>query len=295
MMKKRIFVIALFFSLPVFSTILWHQITGGFCVSKILIARELATSPRSTFGALPENFEAPWTYLGKGRQTYVFLSSDGKYVIKFFRIHLTSRGVASHFDALRGSSLRKEPKKLGDWIESTFLAIDASPKKSGIVYFQPYGAKPSPLPSLTLVDALGRSYLLDGRNTSFLIQKKATLFKEVLDQCIRDKNSEKLGQCIAQYLLLQKRLLENGVMNKDPCPFRNTGVSENGEVFDLDVGRYTKHFDQKEWKALFDRLRHSLNRYVKKHWASCDDDRVLDAILKDPSSSKEKQIDAKVS
>src|SRR5271156_5010255 len=70
---------------------LYFRLTGGFTIANI--SSDFSFQPQWEVRPLLEGEQAefdkatsqPFYYLGKGCQSYVFASQDGKYVIKFFK------------------------------------------------------------------------------------------------------------------------------------------------------------------------------------------------------------------
>jgi hypothetical protein len=101
-----------------------------------------------------------FTFLGKGNQSFAFVSEDEKYVLKIPR---------------RPFRLTRAPRKLPeDLCTSCKLSYDHLRKETGLVYVHLNPSSKWPLIHVT--DALGFSHSIDPSRFRFFLQRKATPF-----------------------------------------------------------------------------------------------------------------------
>ena len=103
--KKRIFVFLLFFLAVVGIIKIHYYLTKGFRIQKVIYQHPMQEDQRENQDV--SYFQMPYHYVGKGRQVYVFASSDEKYVIKLIRDHKYRMPLwvkyLSHFHLLTAS------------------------------------------------------------------------------------------------------------------------------------------------------------------------------------------------
>jgi hypothetical protein len=203
------------------------RLTQGFRIAKLQLDfpfhPEWEIPPNSAFH---EILQQNYTYLSKGAQSYVFESSDGRYVVKLFRF--------DHDDL---------EDKVTFLFNACKLAYDHLPEETGLLYIH-LNATPMGLPMLHCKDAVGRSYQFDLNQTRFVLQRKAQNFRKTLQ--------ESLGEPVA----MQKRLDEfiellyartdKWILNTDPNLSRNFGFLEDRAIeFDFGNYRYVYGLDKR--------------------------------------------------
>lgn len=185
---------------------------------------------------MDEILSHPFSYMAKGKQSYVFLSEDKKMVLKLFRFDACRVPFGQIFVRNMRKWLGMRPKHflpLEVEIEKNFtsckLAYTLAAKQTGLIFVH-LNPKECGLPLLTLRDRLGRSHKIDPAKYRFIIQKKIEPF---LDTFARNQ----LDTCIASYTTLLNELAEAGLVNLDPKIGRNFGFLE-GRAVQIDVGNF---------------------------------------------------------
>jgi len=201
-------------------------------------------------------FSAPFTYFSKGKQSYVFLSQDQKYVLKLFR-----------FDTCRMPLGQKTVRMISEWfglpvkeIKRTFeadavktflscyLSYTVAKDQTGVVfvYLNPQKGK---FPDFIVKDRMGISYKVDAGRYRFVVQRKADPFLKTLE-CA--ENREPL---IDSYRTLLEELQSLGLSNEDPKLSDNFGVLD-GKVVAVDIGNFIpmKVYPKGEVNRFKDRL-----------------------------------------
>lgn len=221
-MKKRIFQailsLACGFSLSFGGlTLLAYQIVDHFRPAKIY--HELEEKRAAT---LPKCIDQPYYYLGKGSQSYVFVSEDGKYVLKFFRMN-----------RYRGP---KKEQKLQDLLTSCRIASQTLSQETALVYLhleKSYNLKKKVL----IHDALFRPYVIDLDETAFLIQKRATPIYAYLKELINNHQTEEVCKALADLKKILKSRFRKQIADHDPVIEKNAGFL-NGRAIFIDTGQF---------------------------------------------------------
>lgn len=202
----------------------------------------------------------PFTYLGKGRQSFVFLSKDEKYVLKFVRQDRLKLPIfyKNSFTS-NGAAFEKEEKR-DRWKKSYFIAYKKAKDLTGIVSMQLGDNRIKK--EVVLIDLLGRSHLVPLENTAFILQKKVTLLEDLLIALRKKGEYTEVYKLFDSYLECLSTRLDQGIVNKTRRSIMNMGVCNN-TVIEFDVGewdydsslnspisynrevdRFTKHFEK---------------------------------------------------
>jgi len=138
--------------------------TDGFSVRRINATPPLPFSNHGNTLLTEEILKQPFHYLARGGQSFVFVSEDQKYVIKFFK------NSPNAFVPLKKYHTKKINKLIRD-IEGYLLAFERIPEESGLIFLKLDTEKAFDQ-TVTLVDKLGIQHQLPLQKTLFAIQKK---------------------------------------------------------------------------------------------------------------------------
>jgi hypothetical protein len=196
--------------------------------------------------------DQPYAYLGKGAQSYVFASLDGRYVVKLFRSDSEEKIIAL-FNACK-------------------MAYDCLKEETGLVYLH-LNPTSQRLPILTCQDPLGRGIKLPLDRYRFAIQKRAKPFRETLEAAMGDPALMKAR--IDQFVALLVSRTEKGIFNTDPSLSRNFGFLDDRAV-EIDFGNYHETASYSEFTEI-KRYTHRLHRWLARtapEWADYLDRQV---------------------
>lgn len=202
---KRLFVIIL---LAVAAFWYYGKCVDGFYESSI----HLKTWPKERYGQLqclfsPEEVQKvlsqPFTYLGKGRQFFVFASQDGKYVLKFVKCQ-----------RIKGPNRQERVDAI---FASCALAATELRDNTGVVFVH-LNSDSEVKSDVLLIDKIGMKHTIAIDEVPFVLQRRAIPVKEVA------MTEERLAQLID----LIKRDAAHHVYDKD------SGLIERNNVGFLD-------------------------------------------------------------
>jgi len=194
--------------------------------------------------SLSKALEQEYHYLGKGGQSFVFLSNDQNYVIKFFKFkHLKPRELSKYLPLppilkeIEAKSLMRRQKRQRQLFDGFQIAFNELSVETGIVYIQLaktfIGHK-----KLTLYDKLGLLHQIDLNQMVFVLQKRAQLFCAEIDKMMHSGKKEgavKLIKNLVEILILR---CHKGIKDADHAfILENLGVIDGKVVF-LDPGRF---------------------------------------------------------
>ena len=157
---------------------LWaYYRTDGFHPWKLAPTESSAPEDGGSLGAF---FTQPYRYLDRGRQSFVFASADGQYVIKFF--DRTYSELPFWISLLPGERREKEISKRYSRAQlyrtGYQLAFDELRQESGLIAL--HFETTESLPLLHIQTKAGRELQIDLNRTAFVLQKKAVPFTERL-------------------------------------------------------------------------------------------------------------------
>ena len=213
---------------------------------------------------LKKAVDQPFYYLGKGRQSYAFISEDGKWVLKFFKcqrlklslLYLPLEKLGLFKDALEDKKAEKEDR-LERLFYSAYLAATVLPEETGIK-FANFTPGSNDLPNVVLINNAHISSTVDLNKTPFCLQQRGipamTTFKRLVAEGKISEAKERIDQLIA--LLKAKRSKE--VLQHDAALIirNNVGFTDNRAIF-IDIGSFAKgklktarHPEQQQLKPL---------------------------------------------
>ncbi len=196
------------------------------------IPAEIDEFPENTPKMIPEQvFSQTFTYLDRGKQSFVFLSQDGKYVLKFFDSRVLQPRLLSFGSA---KSLKRKKSRLFNGYQ---LAFTHNRDNTGLVFYHvPHGPDQGGWPVATVIDRFGFTHHIDLKAVPFALQHKAVPAREIitslLEQGKLDETKFYLNEILELYLSEYKR----GICDRDHNFMYNTGFLDQRAIR-LDAGR----------------------------------------------------------
>lgn len=229
----------------------YFLLTGGFTESNILT--DLAEEPDHWIPRLQPSeqeevaaiLKQPFHYLGKGCQSYVFASEDGRYVIKFLKYQRFRPQVylqaLSFIPAIQERLKKKTGEKRGKLdalLNSWKIAYNDLKKETGMVYLHLNVDNTFNQP-IVLVDKLGLSHAIDPNTVAFLVQKRAAMLCSTLADQMKQGDTEESKALIDHLIAMLLAEYERGLGDNDHALMQNTGVIQN-QPLHIDVGQFSK-------------------------------------------------------
>ncbi len=222
--------------------------TDGFALYKIV--SPFAFNPhwevpsQSTDG-LQEIFDQPFHYLARGAQSYVFLSEDGRTVIKFFRLYhlrpplwMTALTLPLTLQPFRMGKMLEKWQELDKNFQSYRIACEDLKEETGLLYL--HLNKTSHLKkTLTLYDKIGVVHHIDLDQMEFLVQKRADLVYPTIDALVKTEGADAAKEAITSLLNLLYQRSQKGIFDKDPDICTNFGFIGKTPV-QIDIGRFRR-------------------------------------------------------
>lgn len=184
----------------------------------------------------------PYQYLGGGGQCFSFVSSDHRYVIKFFKQKAFEIPIwMNHFPLpflicwLRDKKMAKREAKRSRVFNAFKLCFNRIPTQTGLLYIH-LNCTDHLKKTVPFCDALGNTHQLNLDNLEFVIQKKADLAYSTLDSLMEKKDLSRAKLAIDQLLHLNVELYLKGFRNRDVNFRSNCGFIDTGAMV-IDIGR----------------------------------------------------------
>ena len=209
-----------------------------------------------------EVFSQPFHYLNKGRQTFVFESEDGKYVLKFFNQKYLQ---LPWYTFLVEKTEKEKRAKRRHFYENSYK-IASLEMGDEIVYLH-LGPTP-PLPPLKITDHVGRGYQLDLTRLPFVLQRKGIPLYEALNAIYQKEGLPGLNREIDAFASLIHLRISKGIADGDHDVEHNWGYID-GHIFHLDPGRlyYDPNLsDPQRVKEEWYRATHNFAKWLKIHY-----------------------------
>ena len=184
-------------------------------------------------------------YIGKGAQSYAFVSDDGNYVLKFFKFkHLRPHWFVNSFPNIppfsnyRDRQTIRKHRKLNGVFAGYHLGYSENQLESGLLYVH-LNVGEGLHRSVTVYDKIGWERTINLDKVPFILQEKAIPLSQMLDNLISKGDIAAAKQHIRQIFDLYLREYKKGLVDTDPGIMNNSGFV-NDKPIHLDVGKMIK-------------------------------------------------------
>jgi hypothetical protein len=188
---------------------------------------------------LQEVFLQPFRYLDRGKQSYVFVSQDGRTVLKLFDNRCLRSGSFPFFFSIKKKRCEKKLKQL---FKGYQIAAADDVDHSGVLYLQ-LASDHSYSLFVTLKDRFGITHHLDVAEVPFALQETAISLRHVMTTLLNEGKVEEAKQLLHQIIDMYVEEYRRGILDSDHNFMYNTGFV-NGRPIRIDVGRL-----QKDWQT----------------------------------------------
>lgn len=250
--KRRILLYSLLCALTVFGGArLYYRLTDDFRLGNI--KEEINYRPEWEI-PLPSEEESqaiglilkqPFTYIGKGAQSYAFGSADGQYVLKFFKFkHLRPSPFLSWLpswepiESYRKKQAARKERKFEGVFSGYHLAYSTHKADSGLIFLH-LNKTNDQFPNVILIDKMGLRHNVDLDDVVFLIQRRAETLRTVFNKLLDDGKLDLAKQRIDQIFDLYLSEYQKGIYDHDHGVMHNAGFAGDQPIH-LDVGKLKK-------------------------------------------------------
>lgn len=240
-------ILALLFSVGRIHT----HLTEGFSIANITTDfpyreewEEPPLPPREQWDSIRQILKQRYVYLGKGAQTYAFLSEDGQYVMKFVKQkHLKIPRWQDIFlqipflEEYRQEKLRHRKEKVELFINSSRLSYEELADETAVLYV--HLKRTENLGQITIINKMGIPYTISLDDQEFVLQKKAIMLESYLVGFIEKGDFDGARNALQQVIDLLVRLSKKEIVDKDWRVFENIGFVDNQAIY-IDIGQFVK-------------------------------------------------------
>jgi hypothetical protein len=231
---------------------IYYSLTKGFCLRRIqepICFAEDLTLPlpsKTELDTLKIIANQPFRYLVKGSQAYAFISQDGRYILKLFKLHhlksvqwLEGLPCPQFCVKYRDSLVHRRKYRTNLTLTSYKLAAENLKDECALLYTQilPSGSYSVPV---TIIDAIGRSYTIDLAQSSFAIQKRASLVLPSLEHWITSGDITSAKKALNSMVSLIKLRSSKDIQDTDPDLHKNAGLIGTTAIH-IDIGSFHKN------------------------------------------------------
>jgi hypothetical protein len=204
----------------------------------------------------------PFSYLGKGRQCYVFESLDGKYVIKFFN--------AKYFTMPWYAFLHREKEQAKRTLRRSFFenSYEIALQEMGEEILFLHLGTSTTYPPLSIRDKASRVFQIDLNSNAFVIQQKGRPIYPALEKIYQKEGLKGLCREIDHFFDQIEVRIAKQIADADSDIEHNWGYIE-GHLFHLDPGRLyydptlsTPKRRHQEWQSSTRRF----GKWLKSHY-----------------------------
>lgn len=233
-----------------------HSKTDGFALYKIRSSMSFHEEWETKAISLAEQKELsnildqPFYYLAKGAQSYVFISADGKSVVKFFRLYhlspplwVTSLSFPLPLMPYKIRKIIDKQQELEKDFQSYKIAFEEMKEETGLLYLHLNKTKQLQK-QLTIYDKIGIAHKLDLDQMEFLVQKRAILVFPAIEGLMKTEGVDAAKEAISALIKLLVKRCEKGIFDKDPDLNTNFGFLGRTPV-QIDIGRYCRQQERK--------------------------------------------------
>ncbi len=226
-----------------------HTQTAGFSIAKITAKHpfnlkwETAPLTQAETERLDPILAQKFTFFKHGGQSYVFLSEDGKTVLKVFKHHhmrvptwFKKLPLPAKWKRFHHKFIKNKELKLPAFFKSCTLAYNNFQQRTGLIYLH-LNQTAHLKKKLILIDKLNISHALDLDTLDFAIQERTELPHDHFLRLRKENNLASAKESIDSLLNLIAERCEKGIFDRDPCIRRNCGFIGNKAV-DIDLGSY---------------------------------------------------------
>jgi hypothetical protein len=223
------------------------------------------------FEDLKEGNQITFDYLGHGTQAVAFVSSDNKYVLKFFLSEGIEAKKRKHFlsplrliPGYRKERIAKNrSKRANRWkiaLESYAFAFEHMKEESGLISMHLHPSSHL-FPRCIVRDRYGKGHDIDLDRTVFVLQKKTTLVPQHFSQIQSLAEYQKSVVIIEQFF--ENRARKGIFETKDDFPLEKNYGFLDGHLIFLDPGRigYSRAIEENPHEEI-ERMKTRLHQWL---------------------------------
>lgn len=192
--------------------------------------------------------DQPYNYLESGSQSYVFMSEDQQYILKFFKHKrwtlnplFEALPLPELLDRKRKHWKQKKKETVYSTFESCLTSYREFKEETGLLFIH---LNKTPLDQImTLKDRIGFKHQIELSDVEFVLQRKAIPTDKYLLSLKKEGKTEEAQKALSSLLTFTLKRAEKRYSDKDPHLIRNFGFID-GKAVEIDIGGF--HHDPKK-------------------------------------------------
>jgi hypothetical protein len=245
-----------------------YKRTDGFSLSIVQEAKNFSNRNIDNLDEINNILDQPFRYLARGRQSFVFVSKDDKYVIKFLNNRRYEVGLLK-YNFIKSNYIKRHFEKriirLSEDIKAMDLAYENFKDQAALVYVHPFKTHFFKK-KFVFYDKLNRKNEVDLNEVIFILQKKAN---DVFYIAFKKADDKLKDHFILDYLNVIEKRARSLVIDSDLDRRYSNYAVINDKVITIDIGR--TYFDDKLNQPYFFnkeiiRSTKTLRRYLVKNY-----------------------------
>jgi len=257
------------FLILVLAIVIFH-LTANFCEKKTdgfsiaFIHSDLTFNPAWETKPVPEQtsqelekvFTQRFKYLSCGGQSFVFVSENNKYVIKFFKHRhfrkpysfLLNIPLPGILELSRLCKLNKALFKLQRDFTSYKIAYEELQEETGLIYLH-LNKGTNLNRSINIIDKIGIEHQIDLDNIEFIVQRRAQLLYPHINELMEKGDISGAKQALHAILDAIVIRCKKGIFDEDPRIHNNLGFIDKKAIF-IDIGRFV-HDESRAYPSVY--------------------------------------------
>ena len=236
-----LFCISLFLGIDRFA----HHHSSHFSLDKITSSQryspewEIPQLPSEELKNLDHILSQTFSYYSKGSQSYVFISEDKKYILKFLKQQKLRTNSWLAYIPFSFNPYYQEYQFKQKKCAATFSACKTAylelKNETGLIYVHLNNSRDLNK-KVTFLDKDSERHVVDVDKTSFYVQKRAHLIYSRISELMHHKDVEGAKKVITSVFALIDFLGKKGVVDNDPILRKNFGLIDDIAV-QIDIGK----------------------------------------------------------
>lgn len=181
---------------------------------------------------LQQVFSQPFRYLDRGKQSFVFISQDQRYVLKFFDNRCLRSGMLPFLFSIKEKRCKKRLAQLFNGYQTT-AALD--PDHTGLLFLQ-LAPDPSYSLHINVIDRFGIRHEINLAEVPFVLQEKAVPLRELISSLLSEGNVAEAENRLHQLIEMYVDGYQRGIVDLDHNFMYNTGFVGDRPIR-IDLGR----------------------------------------------------------
>jgi len=193
---------------------------------------------------LNDALNQPYSYLGRGGQSFAFVSRDGKYVVKFFKTEFHPFGslwwkTLPFFSKEKSAQLIMHARRKLERDFGSYTLSGSELKEQTATLYMHLTPSSHLKRQLHIQDKLGIFQQIDLDHFSFAVQRHAELAFPYIHRCIKNSDLKRAHEAIHALIELSTLRCEKGIHDEDAKIHKNYGFLDDKPIF-IDLGRFVK-------------------------------------------------------